>query len=229
MKADLHVHTEFSDGRDQPEAMVEVAEARGLEILAITDHGPALHVGMRENQIADYLSTLMNLKKDADIRLLVGIEANVVNESGDIDIDEKTREKLDILIIGIHRLWFVSDPREMALAYLRSLVNAIRRHRIDVVAHPFQFHGDLSRFLTVDEIAELLEVAASCGTAIEVNEKYRAPGEDFYRTCLERGVLLSVGTDSHRAESVGKLDWVSAMLEKIGGSREDLLHTRFLR
>ncbi|MEM2508448.1 MAG: PHP domain-containing protein [Candidatus Hadarchaeales archaeon] len=229
MKADLHVHTEFSDGRDPPEVMIEAAEARGLKLLAITDHGPALHVGMKENEISGYLSTLENLRENAKLKLLVGIEANVLNESGDIDIEEETREKLDILVLGIHRLWFVSDPREMALAYLRSLVNAIKKHKIDVVAHPFQFHGDLSRFLTIDEIRELLEVAASRGTAIEVNEKYRAPGEDFYRACLENGVMLSVGTDSHRAESVGRLDWVSGMLEKIGVSEGDLLYTRFLR
>jgi len=229
MKADLHVHTVFSDGKCSPELMVETAEMRHLDLLAITDHGPALHVGMREDQIPKYLSEMGRLKENSGLKLLVGMEANIVNESGGIDVDEELRGKLDILIVGIHRLPVVSEPREMAILYLNSLINAIRRNRIDVVAHPFQFQGDLSKYLTVEEIENLLNAAAERETAIEVNEKYKAPDENFYRLCLKHGIRLSVGSDSHRAESVGKLDWVSSILQKIGASESDLIFHRFLR
>jgi hypothetical protein len=38
VKTDLHGHTLFSDGRDSPEEYVEFRRARGLKIVAITDH-----------------------------------------------------------------------------------------------------------------------------------------------------------------------------------------------
>lgn len=36
--ADLHLHTEFSDGTDTPERVVELAREQGLSAIAITDH-----------------------------------------------------------------------------------------------------------------------------------------------------------------------------------------------
>ena len=222
MRADLHVHTIYSDGCDPPDLMIEAAEASGLDLLSITDHGPALHVGMAEAVIPHYLSVLSELKDTAGARLLAGMEANVVNESGEIDVGDELREKLDILVVGVHRLQRIVDPRQMALTYLNSLMKAVERCRVDIIAHPFQFHGDLSRFLEKEEITQLLEAAARRGTAIEINEKYKAPGEDFYRMCLERGVKLSLGTDAHSASSVGRFTWAEGVLRRIGASRSDL-------
>ena len=37
-RADLHLHTLFSDGTDTPERIVELAAAAGLSVIAITDH-----------------------------------------------------------------------------------------------------------------------------------------------------------------------------------------------
>jgi predicted metal-dependent phosphoesterase TrpH len=36
--ADLHVHTRFSDGEDSPAEVVEQARARGISVIAVTDH-----------------------------------------------------------------------------------------------------------------------------------------------------------------------------------------------
>lgn len=38
-KYDLHVHTTISDGKYTPQEIVEKAKGRGLELIAITDHG----------------------------------------------------------------------------------------------------------------------------------------------------------------------------------------------
>ncbi len=38
MKADLHIHTFYSDGTMSPEEVVKVAKDKGLEVIAITDH-----------------------------------------------------------------------------------------------------------------------------------------------------------------------------------------------
>ena len=38
MSADLHIHTNFSDGTQSPEAVVKLAKKNGLKTIAITDH-----------------------------------------------------------------------------------------------------------------------------------------------------------------------------------------------
>lgn len=48
-KADLHIHTNFSDGFYSPKEIVSMAKQRGLEIISITDHDnvSALHEAMK--------------------------------------------------------------------------------------------------------------------------------------------------------------------------------------
>ena len=38
MKADLHTHTDVSDGRLSPEELVRAAAQAGIDVIAITDH-----------------------------------------------------------------------------------------------------------------------------------------------------------------------------------------------
>lgn len=38
MRADLHIHTFYSDGTMSPEEVAKIAKAKGLEVIAITDH-----------------------------------------------------------------------------------------------------------------------------------------------------------------------------------------------
>ncbi|NLN53648.1 MAG: PHP domain-containing protein, partial [Firmicutes bacterium] len=48
--ADLHVHTQASDGLLSPAAVVELAQAKGLSAVAITDHDTV--AGVQEAQSA---------------------------------------------------------------------------------------------------------------------------------------------------------------------------------
>ena len=38
LRGDLHLHTNYSEGRDSLETMVKKAEAMGYEYIAVTDH-----------------------------------------------------------------------------------------------------------------------------------------------------------------------------------------------
>ncbi|MCQ2560126.1 MAG: PHP domain-containing protein [Clostridia bacterium] len=38
MTADLHIHTDYSDGKNTPQEIVEMAVQMGLQAVAITDH-----------------------------------------------------------------------------------------------------------------------------------------------------------------------------------------------
>jgi len=53
MKVDMHLHTSKSDGRDSLHSIVEAAEARGLDLIAITDHGPGHGSGITWQQARD--------------------------------------------------------------------------------------------------------------------------------------------------------------------------------
>lgn len=229
-KFDLHVHTHYSDGESTAAAMVEAAEARGLAAVAITDHGPVLSVGIPPNKIAPMLQDIELAKGDAGIQVLAGMEANIINPDGEIDLDEGLVKRLDIVVMGLHKLRSLSHlPAELAREYLQAVMNAMERQRVDILAHPFQFHRYLAPYLSLGEIEEFAKLAAAREIAIEVNSKYRVPDEGLLRACLHEGVKLSIGTDAHTAAEVGRIDWPMTMLRRIGVSREDLVLDKFLR
>ncbi|MCK4405500.1 MAG: PHP domain-containing protein [Hadesarchaea archaeon] len=228
-KFDFHVHTMYSDGVGTAAAMAEAAEARGLEAVALTDHGPELSVGTPREKLTPMLQDIRLAQEDAGIPVLAGIEANVVDEGGTIDVDDEFIGKLDILMIGIHKLGKVRDSVELARDYLGRATHAIERHKIDVLAHPFYFHRDLAPHLLPEDLENFVRLAAGRGAAMEVNMKYRVPGEEFLRLCLHEGVKLSIGTDAHTTGEVGRVDWALGVLRRIGARREDLILDGFLR
>jgi putative hydrolase len=227
-KFDLHTHTTYSDGHGVPIAMVESAESKGLEAVAITDHGPELGVGIRREMIPRMIEDVNLAKNGAKTKVLVGLEANAVNDSGDIDIDESIIKKLDILVVGIHYVTRESNPEEMARSYLQRATKVVEKNRFDVLAHPFSLYHDLLPYLSREDIEDFVKLVAERQVAMEINVKYKAPGTDFLQLCLKEGVKLSVGTDSHSPADVGKVDWAYATLAKVGAKNEDLVIEKFL-
>ncbi|HBS59627.1 MAG TPA: histidinol-phosphatase, partial [Firmicutes bacterium] len=87
--ADYHTHTKYSHGTGTIRENVEAARAKGLEQVAISDHGPANPVlGVGGPRV------LLDIKQEADyydgryddIRVLTGVEANIVGSDGKLDI-----------------------------------------------------------------------------------------------------------------------------------------------
>jgi len=230
-KFDFHIHTSYSsDGEDAVAPIVEAAEARELAAIAITDHGPELSVGISPDKIIPMLQDIELARKDARIPVLIGMEANIVGTDGEIDLDEWVVEKLDVVVVGLHRLGsFGHRPEELAREYLSAVMNVVKRQRVDILVHPFQFHRYLAPHLSQDEMDEFVKLAAEKEVAIELNSKYRVPDEDLLRACLRDGVKLSIGTDAHTVAEVGRLDWPMAMLRRVGAKAEDLILEKFLR
>lgn len=230
-KFDFHVHSHYSlDGQGTPSSIVEAAEARDLAAIAITDHGPELSVGISPDKIIPRLQDIEIARKDARIPVFIGMEANIVGPDGEIDLDGRLIEKLDLVLIGMHNLGSpVIDLEELAREYLTTVVNVMERKQVDILAHPFQLQRYLLPYLPQDEINEFVKLAAEKEVAVELNSKYRVPDADFLRACLRDGVKLSLGTDAHTVAEVGRVDWPMAMLRRIGAKREDMILGRFLR
>jgi putative hydrolase len=222
VKFDFHTHTRYSDGTCSHAEMAEAAAARGMMALAFTDHGPELSVGVAREKMAQMLEDIRMAGEDAEIPLLAGIEANVTNRFGGLDVGEDFIRKLDFVSIGIHDIEeiYLSDN---AHEYLFRATSAIAKNEVDVFCHPFFFNKDLLPQLSAEEIEEFVELAAERNVAMEVNVKYRVPGDDFLKLCLKKGVKLSIGSDAHRVAEVGKIDWALSALKRVGAKREDLV------
>ncbi len=93
MRADLHMHSTISDGGDTVAALIQLAEKRGLNAIAITDH--------------DTLAHHRQLPRGGGVRVLGGIEVSA--------IDPETGVKAHVLGYGLQD----GAPVEQLVAPLR--------------------------------------------------------------------------------------------------------------
>lgn len=82
MKADLHIHTAYSDGVYTPEKIVETAIEEGLECIALTDH----------DNVLSYKPAVLHAKKLAEqtgkppLNIVQGVEINTIYKEWEVHI-----------------------------------------------------------------------------------------------------------------------------------------------
>ncbi len=81
LKADLHIHSTFSDGSDSISEIVKEAENKGLDLIAITDH--------------DTLSHAEHIPADSRVKIIAGIEVSAA--------DPKNNKRVHILGYNIKK------------------------------------------------------------------------------------------------------------------------------
>ena len=104
LRGDLHVHTDWSDGRDPIEMVVAAAQERGYEYVAITDHSQGLGVanGLSVERLAAHNARLAELERDAGgMAVLRGTEMDI-RADGSMDYPDSALSQLDWVVASVH-------------------------------------------------------------------------------------------------------------------------------
>ncbi|MDY0212309.1 MAG: phosphatase [Desulfuromonadaceae bacterium] len=206
---DTHVHSIASGHAfSTVEEIVAAARKRGLEGVAITDHGPALPGGPH----LYHFMALRFIPPFIDgVRVLRGVEANIL-AGGQLDLDEKALLQLDIVLAGLHDGCGYSGVN--ATEHTLAMLQVMEHPEVDVISHPG------NPVYPVDYVT-VVEQAVRTGTALEINSssfsisrKNSAPNcLEIARLCAEKGALIAVGSDAHISSAVGEFtDAVAALI-----------------
>ncbi|MBO4383930.1 MAG: PHP domain-containing protein [Clostridia bacterium] len=207
--ADYHTHTKFSHGQGSPRDNVLAAIDRGLDEIAVTEHGPGhMTYGVRGKMLSLLNSDLLYLKREfaGRIDVLNGLELNVV-DFGKADVPSD-RDAYDIIIIGYHKgvppknpfargIWRESllgiknDPHKSA----ESLLAAAEECRANIISHP-------NLYVKVD-IPYLADCCRELGIMLEVNSSHVSLTDDEIRAIKGAGCRLVINSDAHSPERVG--------------------------
>ena len=134
----LHTHTRFSDGSDDPEKYVDAANLQGLAALGFSDHSPLPFengFALQEEETANYCENIVALRKkypessdiscelqtaNCKLQIFLGMEADFIPGQGHSFAHLLENWPLDYLIGSVHlvkngpsdELWFIdgSDP-----------------------------------------------------------------------------------------------------------------------
>lgn len=196
IKAELHSHSTWSDGKLSIKQMALAARQRGKKVLAITDHSGSLGVagGLSIEDVKKQRSEIDAVQHELgdSIRLLQGCEVEI-RADGSLDFPDEILDNLDIVIASLHTS--LRQPRDQIT---KRLLNAIQNKYVDIIGHP------TGRMIPNREGADLdmdavLEAAAANQVALEINaHPSRLDLSDIYaRRAQAMGIKLSINTDAH--------------------------------
>ena len=224
IRADLHVHTNWSDARASMEDMVQAAIKRGLKVLAITDHSVGTNGvnGLDEKRLKEQAVEIQKLREKYSgiITLLHGIETEIL-EDGSLDLNEETLSKLDIVVASLHE--YLYQPRKVITA---RLVKAIRNPLVDIIAHPGG--RELPRTNGADlNWDEVFEAARDYQVALEINSNpvHLDMDEVHTRNASELGVIISIDTDSHAIHKFENLKFGVSVARRAWVNKQSIINT----
>ena len=146
--------------------MVKAASRAGLKILGISDHGPASTGSAKPSY---FRSLKLAARKRCGISVLYGVELNIIDTNGDVDLEDEVLNGLDYAIASIHPPTLTPyEHADLTNAYIK----AMDRPRVK-----FLGHIDDARFPV--NFWRLLEEAKERGVYPEINNGSLMP--DAYR------------------------------------------------
>lgn len=202
---DFHIHSKFSDGAASVFEIARKAKEIGLKAIAIVDHSLELKFGLDEKKAELRQIEIDEAKDFYSIKIYSGIECGI-NHHGDIFLP---LYDFDFIIASVH---------ENASNYYERIIKCIEKNNVDVIGHPF---SELYEFYR-DPLQEdrLLNALENHEVALEINAMHKCPPEDFLIKCSELKMKISIGSDAHRLENVGKVEWAEEKRKKYMRSAE---------
>jgi len=195
VRGDLHVHTNYSDGKGTIESMAEAAIDLGYEYLVFCDHSQSLRVanGLSPERLKEKLEAVRRADdKYGEIRLLCGSEVDILKD-GALDYGDDLLAELDFVVASVHTSFRVGES-----AMTDRIVRAMNNPHVRVIGHPTGRILNRREPYEVD-VSRLIREAAAANTALELNAypdrlDLAAP---YVREAMAAGVNITIDTDAH--------------------------------
>ena len=192
LTADFHTHTPYSHGKNTVLENARAAKKAGLKQIAITDHGfNHLLFGLKRKKLGELRAECIEAEKLTGVRVLMGMESNLISLDGDTDMKRDDWGFFDIYLCGIHEVLkykrfsdmynimfknytaykFGKKPSGKVIENTtKAYINAIENNPIDILTHiNYKCYCDLE---------EVAHCCAEYGTYIEINTKKRSFGSN---------------------------------------------------
>ncbi len=208
---DMHNHT-ISSGHAYStiQEIAKEASNKGMKYVGITDHGPSL-------KGAASIWHIGNLRVVPDniygVEILKGVEANILNEEGHIDVPEEFLSHLDIVLAGLHEGPLHSMDKE---GNTKAILNTMDNKYVDIIVHLGNpgFPIDIEKIvLKAKEKNKLIEINNS---SLHTSRSGSAKNcLEIALMCKKHNVLMIFNSDSHISFDVGRFDQIFELLERV--------------
>ena len=207
---DLHTHTvasghAFSTLKEN----IDAAAAAGLEIMGTSDHAPAMPGSTHPIFFTNYKAVREEIN---GVKILCGVEANIMNFAGELDLDASVLAKMDYVIASLHVPCLQAGNRAENTS---ALVNAMKNPYVKIIGHPDDDRFPLDYNLLTD-------AAKALGTALELNNSSFRPTSGrqnadknarvLLAQCKKKQVPIIMSSDAHIYYDIGGFQNCTEML-----------------
>lgn len=210
---DLHTHTQASGhAYSTITEMAHAAAMTGLDMLGITEHAPKMPGTCHEFY---FMNFNVIPRKMEGVKLLFGVELNLLDAGGAVDLPETLLAKMDITIASLHTPCI--KPQGIK-ENTQAVLNAIKNPYIDIIGHPDDGRYPLDYEAIVKE-------AKKYRTLLEINNGSLNPGGfrqntrendiEMLKICKAYGVPVILSSDAHYADDVGKFPFAKEVIKAV--------------
>ena len=220
---DVHCHTNASShAYSSIEENLARAKEIGLQLVGISDHGPA----MSDSPPLSYFEEILKLPSIiCGMPWLKGAEANIIDCNGELDIPGEILSVLDFCIASIHSSLFLPGDADCNTA---AIIDVMNNPNVQIIGHL----GDVRVPVNIEPI---VAAAKKTGTIIEINNKSLIPDTKRYdggaaiweilQHCKKYGTAIIAGSDSHIANNVGRLNLAKDLIKRSGIDESQVMNT----
>ena len=210
---DLHCHTIASGhAYSTLKENIDEAKEKGLKYLGVSDHAPE----MPGSTHPFYFGNLGVIKEEINgIKMLKGIEANIIDFDGNLDIPEDVVGKLDYVIASLHPPCISPGSKE---ENTKAVLCAMENEEVKIIGHL-----DDSRYPV--DYETVVKKAKETNTLLEINNSslrsnsFRVGAtknaQELLNLCKKYNVKVILGSDAHIYYQVGAFENCERILKEV--------------
>ncbi len=205
IKGIVHSHSNWSDGVNTIEEMVQECIKRGLEYLVLSDHSKtAVYArGLNEQRIKEQHGHIDELNtKYPNFRIFKSIESDILSD-GSLDYTDDILASFDMVIASVHNNLKMTEEKAM-----ERLLKAIANPYTTILGH-MTGRLLLSRKGYPVDHKTIIDACAAHNVVIELNAHPRRLDIDWHWIpyAIEKNVLISIDPDAHSLEGFSDIKY----------------------
>ncbi len=227
IKGDLHIHTDYTDGRSSLKEMTLAARKRGLKYIAVTEHSDRLKAagGSDPPELRAQMEEIDRLNdKFDDIAILKGIEVEILPD-GQLDLPDSVLARLDLVVGTIHNQLDLSLEKQT-----RRILRGMDHPHFSFLAHPFGRLINEREPIQVD-MMRIIQKARERGCFLELNANIRRLDlyDTYCKIARQEGVLVVINSDAHNIAALDHMQFGVGQARRGWLEKQDVLNTRPLK
>ena len=210
---DTHTHTLVSGhAYSTLQENIRAGLRKGLELLAVTEHAPA----MPGSTQAFYFQNFKVIPRQYEgMELLMGVELNILDVEGNVDMEERFLKQMDIAIASFHIPCFKPGSSEYNT---KACINAMKNSYVNILGHPddYRFPVDMRQVVqAAQEYEVLIEMNNASLDPKGFRKNTREIDREILELCKEYQVPIVMGSDAHIDVDVGNHQRVLDLLGEV--------------